>query len=286
MILICLLAAVALEFHFKWGSEFRQFGWFITMREYAADLFNGKAYFDGWFGIAVILLVPIAVLFGILNIFDGIIFWLLSFVISAALLFYSLGPAPLEKSFGCYFESMERGDLEAAYLHLNDPQETGELRDIPENDELVRFATRKILVESQKRYFGVIAWFVLIGPLAALLYRLAHVYKEHCSKEEFNDHLPLMEQVVHWIDWIPARLTSMLFLLTGDFANGFYRIQDYLLDAEADNEQLISETGIAALGLEMGVCDGLVDENNKTIEMIRRAVIFYLVVGAIFTISF
>jgi len=284
MTLICLLTVIALEFHFKFGSELRKFQWFSTYRDYLTEMFSSKTFFDGWAGVAIILLTPIFLLLGVLNLLDGMIFGLLLFALSAAILFFSVGPVPLEKSFKNYFDSMERGDLEAAFLHLHDQKETGEEADLPENDELVRSATRKILIESQKRYFGVIGWFILLGPLAALLYRLAHLYREQCASEEFSDHLPIMEQVIHWIDWLPARLTSMMFLLTGDFVNGFYRIQDYLFDADADNNQLISETGIAALGLEMRVCDGSVEENHKTVEMIRRAVIFYLVVGAIFTI--
>ena len=79
-------------------------------------------------------------------------------------------------------------------------------------------------------------------------------------------------------------MTTLMFLLTGDFVNGFYRIQDYLLDADADNNQLISETGIAALGLEISGSDSTLEENHQTISMIRRAVIFYLVIGAIVTL--
>lgn len=286
MTLICLLAAIALEFHFKLGSELRKFTWFSSMRDFMSDKFEGKVFFDGWAGIAIILLTPIVVLLIAFNLFEGVLFWLLLTIISAAILFYSLGPDSLEASFENYFNSMQRNDFEAAFLHLQDKEETGENIDVPENDELVREATRKILIESHKRYFGVIAWFVLLGPLAALLYRLAHLYRDQCAGEEFDEHLPLMERVIHWIDWLPARITSLMFLLTGDFVNGFYRIQDYLTDADADNNQLISETGIAALGLEMGVSEGDVEENTKTIDMIRRAVIFYLVIGAIFTIVF
>ncbi|MBV1907819.1 MAG: regulatory signaling modulator protein AmpE [Kangiellaceae bacterium] len=283
MILICLLVATALEFHFKIGSEYRKFAWFIKLRDLYTGLFADQGFFDSQWGIAILLLTPIVILWGASSLFDGVVFWLIWLVISALILFYSLGPIPLEKSFRGYFDSMERADFEAAYLHLQDDS-SDDTAQIPESDELVRAATRKILIESQKRYFGVIGWFILLGPLAALLYRLAHIYQEHCVAEGFNEHAPLMQQFIHWIDWIPARMTTLMFLLTGDFVNGFYRIQDYLLDADADNNQLISETGIAALGLEISGSDSTLEENHQTISMIRRAVIFYLVIGAIVTL--
>jgi len=283
MTLISLLIVLALEFHFKIGSEYRDFKWFTKARDYLTELFSNKNFFDSWGGIAIILLPPVLILYGFVSLFDGSLYWLVLFVVSIVILFLSLGPKSLEKSFEKYFESMQRDDLEAAYLHLkvDDGEESN--TDIPENDELVRSATQKIIIESQKRYFGVIAWFIFLGPFGALFYRLAHIYRDVCQKKEFDDHRPLMEQLVHWIDWLPVRITSLLFLLTGDFVKGFYRIKDYLTDADVNNNQLISDTGIAALGLEMGVSTGDVDENHRTMELIHRTIIIYLVVAAVIT---
>lgn len=281
MTLISLLLVLALEFHFKLGSEYRDFSWFNKLRNYLTGMVGEQDFFDSWGGVAVILLTPVIALYVLASLFGGNSYWLVLLIISVLVLFLCLGPKPLELSLKAYFESMKRGDLEAAFLHLNfDENEKGE---IPEDDELVRSATRKILIESQKRYFGVIAWFIFLGPLGALFYRLSHLYRDHCAQQEFDEHLPLMDQLIHWVEWIPARLTSLLFLLTGDFVNGFYRIKDYLSDADADNDQLISATGIAALGLEIGVSEGDVEENHLTMQMVQRTVIVYVVVAALMT---
>jgi AmpE protein len=296
MILISLLIVLAIEFHFKLASEYRDYSWFEKFRGFIADSFADKGFFDSWLGIAIILLTPILILYGLVNIFNGPFYWLVLFIVSVALLFLSIGPKPLEKEFEKYFDSMDRGDSEAAYLHwysINNGKEEVRLPDeqvvevgsnqaeIPEEDELVRSATRTLLVEAEKRYFGVIAWFILIGPLGALFYRLSYLYRDYCASNEFDEHLPLMELLIHWIDWVPARITSLFFLLTGDFVKGFYRIQDYLTDPDADNNQLLSETGVAALGLEMGVSDNDVEENTRTMDMIKRTLIIYLVLAAI-----
>ncbi len=281
MTLISLLLVLALEFHFKLGSEYRDFTWFSKARNYLTHLFSEQDFFDSWGGVAIILLTPVLVLYALVSLFDGSLYWLVLMLVSIIVLFLCLGPKSLEQSFNVYFESMQRDDLEAAFLHLGQLQHNSENEDIPENDELVRAATRTILIESQKRYFGVIAWFIFLGPLGALFYRLSYLYRDYCVTQEFDEHLPLMNQLIHWIEWLPVRLTSLAFLLTGDFVNGFYRIKDYLSDADADNNQLISETGIAALGLEMGVSGGDVEENHRTIAMVRRTVIIYVVVAAV-----
>ncbi len=281
MYFVCLLLVLALEFHFKVGNEYKRFEWFDKIANYLTDRFSEKTFFEGWQGIALIILSPILVVYVILNLFDGYSYWIISFCVSFALLFICLGPKSLEKSFEDYFASMKRDDQEAAYLHIQGLCEVSENSDIPEQDELVRNVTRKILTEGQKRYFGVITWFIFLGPLGALFYRLSVIYKDKCAANEFDEHLPKLVQLNHWIGWVPARITALLFLLTGDFMNGFYRIKDYLYDAEANNDQLISETGIASIGLEMGVSVGNVDENIRSLDLVHRTVIFYLVLAAI-----
>lgn len=280
MILICLIIALALELHFKLGSEYRDFTWFNKVKDFLTEKLSSYSFFESWGGVAIVLLVPIIFSYTVLSLFDGFLFGLLTFIFSAAILFLCLGPTPLEKSFDVYASSVEKGDIESAFLYLSDSESSSDV-DLPEDDELVRKATRTILAEAQKRYFGVLAWFIFFGPVGALFFRLSHLYRDHCKTEEFDEHLPLMELLIHWIDWVPARMTSFLFLLTGDFVNGFQRLKDYLTDADADNNQLIAETGIAALGLDMGVSDGDIDENYKTMDMVNRTVLFYLVVGAV-----
>jgi len=284
MTLISLLIVLGLEFHFKVASDFRDFAWFTKLRHYLAEVFAEKAFFESWLGLAMILLLPSILLFGIVSLFGGALHWLVLLATSVVVLFLSIGPKRLEDSFEPYFCSIDKGDLEGASYHLNEINvslKRLESMEGGEQDEIVRGATRSILIEAHTRYFGVITWFIFFGPFGALFYRLAHLYREACNKEEFDEHLPLLEQLIHWIDWIPARVTSFLFLLTGDFVNGFYRIQDYLTDANADNSQLISETGIAALGLDMGVSDGETQENQLAMAMANRTIIFYLVLGSI-----
>ncbi|MCF6193739.1 MAG: regulatory signaling modulator protein AmpE [Kangiellaceae bacterium] len=287
--MITLLIVLGLEFYFKIGSEYRNFSWFTKLRHYLASLFSERSFFESWGGIAVILLVPVIALYAMVSIFGGGIYWFVLFIVSVVVLFLSIGPNRLEDSFEAYFHSIAKADYEGASHHLNEINDS--LRRVEkiegnEPDEIVRAATRSILIESHTRYFGVISWFIFFGPCGALFYRLAHLYRSACSDEGFNEHSPLLETLIHWIDWIPARITGFLFMLTGDFVKGVYRIQDYLTDAEADNSQLISETGIAALGLDMGRSDSETEENQLALAMANRTIIFYLVLGAVLSTLF
>lgn len=274
MALITLLIVLAIEFYLKQGSELRDFTWFKKLQKSCQNLLGDNDFFDGGGGVAVILLIPVIGLHILLNILPTPLETLGVFLISVAVLFYCLGPKPLFDSFSHYFQAMERGDVEAAFLSL---QKESLADDLPEGDQLVRNTTRSILVESQIRYFGVIFWFIFIGPVGALLYRLAHEYSTACEEEKNESHMEVLDSLIHILDWLPARLTSLFFLVTGDFMNGFYRLKDYIFDFNANNRHLICEVGIAALNLDMHSDEDDYKENRQVFSMINRTIIIYLI---------
>lgn len=280
MALITVLLVFAAEFYFRWGAELRSLAWFDVLQLKIADAFSDKAFFEGWGGIACILLAPVLILALFISAFHGALYFLMLFIVSCLVLFFSIGPVALTKSYQDYFDAMERGDAEAGYLSL---EQQKVLSDLPDSDGLVRNVTRSILVESQVRYFGVIFWFVFLGPIGALFYRVTHYYHELCIKNENEEHTERLQQLIHWMDWAPARLTSILFLLTGDFANGFYRVKEFFVDFTADNRHLISETGLAALGIDLQSSNDNVKENQDAFAMVDRTIIMYLVVVAALT---
>ena len=275
MALISVLIVFVLEYYFRWGSEYRSFNWFTRLQEMLDEQFSLHSFWQRWTGVALLLLTPLCILWALVSFFSASIFLL---IISSFILFISIGPKIFSSSLKGYFEAMERGDEQAAFFEL---QKESNLDNLPESDELIRNTTRFILAESQTRYFGVIFWFIFTGPFGALFYRLAHLYYASSKQNANDEHYAIMSTVIHWIDWAPARLTSLLFLLTGDFVNGFYRVKDYMLDLDADNHQLISETGISALGIDIGMSSGDIKENEEALAMVDRTIIVYIVVVAL-----
>lgn len=278
MALLAVLVVFALEFYFRWGSQYRNFDWYEQYIRMLTEQFESNEVFKHWTGVILLVAGPALVLAVILSLFGGLFFSLVFLILSIGVLFYCLGPTSMESSLSSYFEAMERGDKVAASFILKEGVENDQ---VPVGDEIVRNATRYILVESNRRYFGAVTWFIILGPVGALFYRLSHQYHEHCITQELDEHLTLVNQLIHWIDWIPSRLTSFFNLLTGDFVNGFYRLKDYITDVETNNEQILSETGIAALGLQMGVSDGDIQENKDAKAMVFRTGMFYVVIAAV-----
>ncbi len=278
MTLITVLIVLAAEFYFHLNAEHRNLNWFQKIQTRIDEALGDKPFYEGWGGVLIVLLVPLLILWLVINLVtDELFHSVLFFLVSCIVLWFSMGPKPLIKSFAAYFEATERGDNEAAYLVL---QEESNNPEVPEGEDIIRNATRRILVESQQRYFGVLFWFIFLGPFGALFYRIAHEYYDYCVRDANEEHEERLYQLLHWLDCFPARLTSILFLLTGDFVNGFSRVKDYFVDFSANNKQLLSETGIAALGIAAGSASVGIQENKNAIAMVERTVILYVVAVA------
>ncbi len=118
MTLISVLIVVALEYYFSWGAEVRSFSWFQLMQDKLEDQFADKSFWQGWGGIAVILLLPLTVLWIFLSVFSGSFYSIILFLTACFILFMTIGPKQLSVSLSTYFEAMERGGRESCRAPL------------------------------------------------------------------------------------------------------------------------------------------------------------------------
>ena len=80
---------------------------------------------------------------------------------------------------------------------------------------LHRFAVDGMLYRSFSEWFGVVFWLALLGPWAALCYRLLHLYLlSDASVRSQND---AVRGLLYTIDWVPARVLGFVFALVGNF---------------------------------------------------------------------
>jgi len=159
------------------------------------------------------------------------IHWLLALVVNVSVLFFALGFRQFSHRGTEIQIALANGDLNGARRELTawkqqiDP--TFSASDL-DQDEVVRQAIEHGLLLSQRHVFGVFFWFVVLpGPIGAVAYRLA----EHVARawnrppspvtppDNFGD---FARRAFAWIDWAPARLTSLGFAVVGDFEGAIY----------------------------------------------------------------
>lgn len=87
----------------------------------------------------------------------------------------------------------------------------------------------KVTYEVFKSIVPAMFWFLILGPAGALFYALTDRYQEQLGDDGDNS---LVEQVLYWMEWIPARITGLIFAFLGEFRRGFAALADSLADTE------------------------------------------------------
>jgi len=105
-------------------------------------------------------------------------------------------------------------------------------------------------------FIPVVFWFILFGPAGALLYALTVRYLDSLDLD--SPQIVLMEKVVYWLEWVPARITGLLFAFLANFGPGFEYWLKMLTDVTQPNE--------VHLSILAGISTNVQDDARPTVE--------------------
>jgi adenosylcobinamide-phosphate synthase len=194
---------------------------------------------------------------------------------------------------------------------------------------IARLTIEQALIGAHRNVFGGVFWFVVLGPCGVVMYRLARFLHDEWNAEpaygagadsslgelgveaapaqvvcdaanrqygEFARHAFLI------IDWLPSRITAMLFAIGGDFEDAVFcwRTQAVLWPDRAS--AILVTSGAGALGVRLGEPDsddgeatespeiGVgekagVDDLQATVGLVWRALVVSLALLALTTIA-
>lgn len=221
----------------------------------------------------LLILLPIPIVFGLINMWIGhTAYGLTGLLFSVGLFIYALGPGDLYTDVQAYLGAVLDGDnVDALALKQAIVGEGS-----AEGHEL----TKAIFWQYAQRTFVVVFWFTLLGVFGALLYRLTTLLENNAAASdagEFAESAALLHQV---FDWLPVRILALTYILAGHFKAAMYVLWDKLvapLDASVD---LAVESGAAALGMDEST-RGSKEEYDEALALNDRSLIVYLVVWAL-----
>lgn len=188
----------------------RRYDWFIRWLEWlGAQLGDHPAWRSGW-GLALALAPPLLVVLLLqLGLRDALL-GLPAFLFALLALFYAWGPRDLDHDVEAVVDAPDAAARREAARRLFPD------RDAPVLDggALVEAVFRCALW----RWFGVLFWFLLLGPVGALLYRLVAL----CAQGEAQRRLPqpasqAAAKVLGVLDWPVAQLMTLALALVGNF---------------------------------------------------------------------
>ena len=122
--------------------------------------------------------------------------------------------------------------------------------------------------------FAVLFWYILLGPIAALIYRFSS-QSQHQSL--VKQQATLLTAV---LDWLPARMTALLYLLVGNFQPGLKQFAQQFFSEPTANSKVLADSGMDALGHKGDDLPTLAEAEH----LVEHAIIAFLVLLACFTL--
>ncbi len=127
--------------------------------------------------------------------------------------------------------------------------------------EVARVSIELGLMASHRNVFGPVAWFVVLGPAGALLYRAASVLDQQWAARaaipsaetgEAEMFATFAARAFNVIDWLPARLTAASFAIVGNFQDAADCWRAQAREWSNAAEGVILAAGAGALGVKLG----------------------------------
>lgn len=201
------------------------------------DALRDRLNVPGWLALVVVL-GPWLLLVVVLQVFLHDILWgLLELVFSVVVLFLALRPGSIDPAVDGYVSAREKGE-DALARHHAEHLLGGSTPQSVEGE--VRAVADVLLLEANERWVAPILWFVLLGPVGAMLYRLTVQSELRAEEGPLREAARLLRAA---LDWLPARLLAGMYILSGSFEDGLnaWR-QKKEVSVDADHEASPSRT--------------------------------------------
>jgi len=290
---LALLAALLLEQVRPLHEDNRVYQWLGQYSGAIERYFNGGEYRHGavaWIVFVGSVMAVTALIYNALHAISP----LLGLLWGIAVLYFTMG----FRRFSHYYTEIEQA-LRAADVSLAGEwlgRWRGRSAGEASAGEIARVAIEQGLLASHRQVFGTIAWFVVLGPAGAVLYRLAAMLDDKWGRRIDGEAAAfgrLAGQAFCWIDWVPARLTAASLTVVGNFEDAAYcwRMQAHSWSPHADG--IILASGAGALGVRLGgavhgnggmeprpelgtTADADVDHMRSAVGLIWRALVVWM----------
>jgi membrane protein required for beta-lactamase induction len=254
MSLLALLLALIVERGLTHLFHLREPRWLDRYFDWAARVLgrsSGEVRIAAAVLVIVLPVLPVALVDGALG---GHLLGLPQLTFAALVLLLSFGPRDLNDEVDDYVAALERGDRDEASRRAKELLEA----DAAGRGSVLREAVEEaIFVQANNRIFGVIFWFMLLGPAGAWLFRVSDLMRRRAAFEAARSGAAVQSfggalAILHGLlAWLPARLVAATYALAGSFedAVGNWRIAvDQAAESLLDrSEGLLARVGKASL---------------------------------------
>jgi AmpE protein len=271
MKLISLVLGLLLERFATHVLHLRELRWFDAYYDFGLG-FARRAFKWAVYPVLILILAAptLPVWFVSIALEGPEILWDLAYLSFAVLIvFFCLGPRDLNVEVEEYCAALDSGDTDAAGRVLLEIAESQHPRGT--DIELVEDA---IFIQATNRIFGVIFWFIVLGPVGAWIFRVSDLLRRRAVFESIRDAgstahiLKRIEAIYGLLKWIPARLAMLGYMLSGSFDDASVAWRGYRtaerLPVDRRTDEIVALVGKAAMS-------GFLDEPTNSSAAARNS---------------
>lgn len=217
--LIAVVLALVLDHAAPPLVQLRQYGWFERWLGWLAVRSDSR-WFASRYGIALTL-GPLLVLVGAIQWALALHFFgLPGFMFSLAVLFYCWGPRDLDVDVSAIVDAEDAEQRRVAIQRL-----VGDGAALPQDQPAL---VEAVFEGALARWFGVLLWFLVLGPFGAVLYRFARRGSQPAATAHLPaEHADAYRRLALILDWPVAQLVVLALALAGNFDAVFGAWRDW-----------------------------------------------------------
>ena len=306
MSLVALILALLMEHGLTVMLHLREPRWLDRWCDWVGRRLAGVHGLPSYLALAAAVLLPVVPVAIADALLGSHLLGLLQLAFAVLVLLVSFGPRDLRDEVEDYLEALERGDREAAGSRAKELLESDLAgRALPPRDAV----EDAIFVQANNRVFGVIFWFMVLGPAGAWLFRVTDLMRRRAAFEASRAavagdaaderavagaaaHAAALGQLHGLLAWLPARLAAASYALAGSFedAVGHWRavVDDVGGGLLARTEDLLARVGRGALAPSLaGVAAGALDlaTAGGALRIVTRSIWIWLAVIALLVLA-
>ena len=291
MTLIVLALGLVLEHLATAILHLRELRWFDRYYDAGIHFISDWPRWAVYPGLILILAVhALPVYLVSLSLLEYEFIWDLPYLSFAVLIvFFCLGPRDLGSEVDEFCQARDSSDDEVAERVLLEMSEAEHPRS--SDIEVVEDA---IFVQSNNRIFGVIFWFVVLGPVGAWVFRVSDLLRrrvvfQHLHAAESNETiLAAIEAIYGVLKWVPARLAMLGYALSGSFDDALNAWRGELAaegtPIDVRNDMLVARVGKASMSGYLDEPTNSSAAARNSMRIVHRTVFLWVILIALLTL--
>jgi len=231
-----------------------------------------------------LMAVPTLLTYVLLDLIQGVLFGVLSLILWTIIALISIGCIHYRHLYKRYLLSVCQQDTQGSYhlaAQLSDVQEMN----VDDETMLGTRVGRQLSWINYRFYCSIVFMMIIGGPVAVVFYASLRTLDLMVFKQQLPT-LKLVRNLLFIIDWIPARLIALAYVLVGNFSNAISVWVSLTINWRAPAYDVVSKVAMAAEQMsksqgEEGVC---MQSTCRLVSLAKRTLILLVVAMSILTI--